>query len=273
VLSPITGTVESVSNVTGQVLLREPPERLEIDAYVDGTVVEVMPRQGLVIEMTGAMVQGIFGVGGETRGELRLAVKDPEEPLVADRFRADDKGRVVVGGAIVERSGLERARQVGAAAVVVGGIHDADLRWLLGYDIGVAITGTEAVGFTLIATEGFGRIAMARKTFDLLAELQGRRASLSGATQIRAGVIRPEILVPEGPGSAGPASKAVSEGIGEGTMVRLIREPHFGKIGTIVESPVELQGIGTESRARVFVVRIGVERVVVPRTNVEMIEG
>ncbi len=40
--------VESLSTVTGQVLLREPPRMLDLLAYVDGTVVEMIPQQGVV---------------------------------------------------------------------------------------------------------------------------------------------------------------------------------------------------------------------------------
>ena len=48
--SPIAGIVESLSTITGQVLLREPPRVLELLAYVDGTVVDVHPRQGVTVE-------------------------------------------------------------------------------------------------------------------------------------------------------------------------------------------------------------------------------
>ena len=50
VLSPVSGTVESVSEVTGQVLIREPPQPLELKAYVEGHVAETLPGQGAVIE-------------------------------------------------------------------------------------------------------------------------------------------------------------------------------------------------------------------------------
>jgi len=38
-LSPITGNIESISDITGQVLLREPPKPVKISAYIDGKVV------------------------------------------------------------------------------------------------------------------------------------------------------------------------------------------------------------------------------------------
>ncbi len=46
VKSPVAGTIESVSDVTGQLILREPPIPVEVDAYLDGTVVEVIAGGG-----------------------------------------------------------------------------------------------------------------------------------------------------------------------------------------------------------------------------------
>ena len=73
---------------------------------------------------------------------------------------------------------------------------DSDLKEILGYDLGVAITGTERIGLTLIVTEGFGDIAMAERTFDLLNKREGDFAAINGTTQIRAGVMRPEVVIP-----------------------------------------------------------------------------
>ena len=96
ILSPITGVVESVSAVTGQVLLREPPRVLELLGYVDGRIVEVLPQQGVVVETDCSLVQGIFGIGGETWGEIVIAVTSPDEALTPHHLTADMKGKVVV---------------------------------------------------------------------------------------------------------------------------------------------------------------------------------
>ena len=171
---------------------------------------------------------------------------------------------------------MARAKEVGVAGLVVGGIHDKDLRALLGYDLGVAITGTEQVGFTLILTEGFGTIPMAQKTFALLSAHAGEKAAISGATQIRAGVIRPEIIIAKSAGAAQPgvAVTPQREGIRIGDPVRIIRDPLFGKIGEVSALPADLQKIPTESEARVLEVRFPDGQVaVIPRTNIEVIEG
>ena len=277
ILSPVTGVVESVSPVTGQVLLREPPRVFELLGYVDGRIVEVIPQQGVVVETNCSLVQGIFGIGGETRGEIVMAVTSPDEELSTRLFTADMKGRVVVGGSFISSEALARAKELGVAGVVIGGIHDKDLRALLGYDLGVAITGTEQVGFTLILTEGFGSIPMAGKTFTLLSAHAGQPASISGATQIRAGVIRPEIIIPKSTGApiaSGASAVPEREGIRIGDQVRIIRDPLFGKLGEVASLPSDLQKIPTESEVRVMGVRFADgSTTMIPRANIELIEG
>lgn len=279
VRSPATGTVETVSTITGQVLIRHPPRPVEIPAYLDGTVVEVREAQGVVVEAEAAYVQGIFGVGGEATGTLRLACDRPGESVGPEALTADMAGAVVVVGERITSALFSRSRQIGIAALIGGGIHDSDLRGLLGYDIGVAITGQEAITPTLIMTEGFGEIAMARTTFEVLRSHAGRRASVNGATQIRAGVVRPEVIVPLGEvghrddAAESRADRRPSTGLEVGMQVRIIREPGFGRIGTVVSLPAGLVRIETEAEVRVVEVRCedgGV--VVVPRANVEVIE-
>jgi hypothetical protein len=273
--SPVTGTVESISTVTGQVLLREPPRVLDLLAYLDGLVVEVRPQQGVTVECVCSLVQGIFGIGGEAYGEIVMAVEAPDRPLTPDRLTVEMKGKVVVGGSFLSAETMAKAKDVGVAGLVVGGIHDQDLRALLGYDLGVAITGSEQVGFTLILTEGFGAIPMAAKTFSVLSSHAGAMASISGATQIRAGVIRPEIIIPlkGGRSTVNRSATQTREGIQPGDLVRIIRDPLFGKIGRVSALPSELRKIQTESEVRVLEVRFDDgSTVVVPRANIEVIE-
>jgi hypothetical protein len=272
--SPVAGTIESLSTVTGQVLLREPPRVLNLLAYIDGTVVETIPQQGVVVEAACSLVQGIFGIGGEVWGELVLAVKSPDEPLGPVHLTPDMKGKIVVGGSFLPAETMARAKELGIAGLVVGGIHDKDLRALLGYDLGVAITGTEQVGFTLILTEGFGTIPMASKTFRLLSMHVGQKASISGSTQIRAGVIRPEIIIPRSSAAGQVPADMQRAGIRLGDAVRIIRDPLFGKIGEVSGLPSDLTRIPTESEVRVLEVTFaGGTRAVIPRTNIEVIEG
>ena len=275
--SPIDGTIEAVSDVTGQVILREPPIPVEVKAYTNGTVTEVVPNEGVTVETYGTYIQGIFGVGGETVGNLAVAVAAPSDELVAEQILPEHRGNILVGGSLVTTDAIQKAIQQGVKGIIAGGIDDADLRELLGYELGVAITGSEEIGITLVITEGFGRIAMAEQTFALLKARAGMKTSINGATQIRAGVVRPEILIPIVPEVAETASEAAdgaAEGILEvGSSVRIIREPYFGKLGRVTELPVELQNLETEARVRVLRVELkDGQQTILPRANVEAIE-
>ena len=266
------GVLESVSTVTGQLILREPPIPVEMTAYVRGVVAEVLPEEGVVVEAHGAFVQGIFGIGGETFGAIDVVATGPDRPLDKAAIGAGHRGRVIVAGAYVSYDSIMACRDAGVAAIVVGGFDDHDLRQLLGRDLGVAITGSEELGITIILTEGFGHIRMAERTWNLLGAHAGQVASVSGATQIRAGVMRPEILIPTDSGAM-PATDADAGALEVGSLLRVIRSPHFGRIGRTVALPTELHALESEASVRVLEVEFldDTSRAIVPRANVERI--
>jgi len=271
-LSPASGTLEAISVVTGQALIRGESIPVELKAYVSGTVAEVQEGEALTIECTCALVQGILGVGGEAYGQLAMLAHRPEETILPTALTPEHGGKIVVAGAHLDWAVLERAREVGVSAVVAGAMRASDLDRLLGAPLGVAITGHEDLGLTVVLTEGFGEIPMAGETFDLLNAHAGQEASLNGATQIRAGVLRPEVIVPlrEKTGRETPPPSGRLE---VGSRVRVVREPYFGELGTVTALPPQPQVIPTEATVRVLQAKLdNGEEVTVPRANVELIE-
>ncbi len=275
VTAPSDGTIESISRITGQVILREPPIPVEVNAYVDGTVIDVFENEGVVVETKASFIQGIFGIGGERIGIIKALVENPEDEITPDLITPDCEGKILIGGSFITAEAINRAVSVKAKGIVVGGIDDKNLRDFLGYDIGVAITGSEQKGITLMITEGFGKLRMAKKTFELLVSLEGKKASINGATQIRAGVIRPEVIVPLGEDAEVKEERGeeLKEGLVIGSQVRVIREPYFGMLGKVTALPPELKEIETEAKVRVLELELEDGRkVIIPRANVEIIE-
>lgn len=271
--SPIDGTIESISEVTGQVILREPPIPVEVKAYTEGTITETVANEGVTVETYGTYVQGIFGVGGETVGDLVVVVNSPTDTMNAEQILPEHKEKILVAGSLVSTDVIQKGVDIGVNGIIAGGIDDADLRQLLGYELGVAITGSEDLGITLVITEGFGSIAMAERTFTLLKEREGMKTSINGATQIRAGVVRPEIVIPFVAGGEDTVADDIAGMLNIGSPVRVIREPHFGKLGQVTELPIELQKLETEAEVRVLQVEFeDGEKTTLPRANVEAIE-
>jgi hypothetical protein len=278
-LSPYTGTVEHVSNITGQVIIRESPIPVTLKAYISGTIEKVIPKQGVIVKTPARFIQGIFGIGGETFGEIMILSKKVEDISNSEDITAKCKDKILVFGSLVDLETVRKAIEIGVRGIIVGGIKGTDLTELLGSQIGVAITGRETIGLTLIITEGFGRMSMSDKTFDLLKRSEGKFASINGATQIRAGVMRPEIIIPQTDLSSTQLNKldkdekSLSGGLTIGTLIRIIREPYFGALGEVTNMPVTLLKIKSESNVRVLEAKLEDGRIVsVPRANVEIIE-
>jgi hypothetical protein len=271
--SPVAGTVETISSVSGSVGIRQPPIPIDVTAYISGTIARQLPGEGVVVESRAALIQGIFGVGRERSGVLRMVSERPDEPLTEASITSEMAGQIIVGGSNLSGDALRKAEELGVAGIVVGGIVDKELIEFLGYDIGVAITGHEKIGTTLIITEGFGTIPMALRTFGLLHSLAGRRASMSGATQIRAGVIRPEVIVP-GPAVEGQSAAPVDFSLQIGAPIRIIREPYFGELAVVTALPPQLVTVDSGAQVRVLEARLNDGGMVtVPRANVEIVAG
>ena len=273
IFSPIDGTIESISDVTGQIILREAPIPVEIDAYTSGIVKEIIPEEGVIIETKAAFIQGIFGIGGEARGILEIIVQDRNDEITPEMLNSSQKGKVIVGGGFIGLEAFKKAISLNISGIVIGGFNYYDLKEILGYNLGVAITGSEDINTSLIVTEGYGHIKMSRGTFSLLKENENNFCSINGATQIRAGVIRPEIVIPVKEDSLKSVKESkIGKGIVIGSLVRVIRAPFFGLMGEVTELPSKLQKMESETLVRVAKINVDDQDIIIPRSNLEMVE-
>jgi len=274
VQSTVEGTIFSISNLTGRAIINEMPQLIELRAYIPGIIEEVVPNECVTIKTAAALIQGIFGIGGETNGEIVMLADNPSDVLSDDKILSKHKNKLIVGGSMITLEALKKAKEVGVRGIIVGGMNSEDLIKFVGYEIGVAITGYEETGLTFILTEGFGKINMSKKTFEILKKYNNCEAAINGTTQIRAGVIRPEIIIPLADDiKILESSTSLEKGIDIGTPVRIIQEPHFGALGHVINLPIGLHEISTESSVRILEVELeDGSRALVPRTNVEIIE-
>ena len=269
VKSPIDGFISNISEVTGQIIISEPMIPIEVNAYIKGKVTEIFENEGVRIETNAALVQGIIGIGKEQNGIIKIL---SNRDLESDSL--DIKDSIVVIDSYINLETYRKIENFGAIGIIAGGFDYEDLSNLIGKPLGVAITGNEKIKSTLVITEGFGKINMSKSTFDLLKNFSGYNASINGATQIRAGVMRPEIII--------PITKENSNGLDDtniedsiisiGSKIRIIREPHFGKIGKVTDLPFKPIKLETQTKARVAEVELNDgKKYLVPRSNLEVI--
>jgi hypothetical protein len=269
--SPSDGIVEKIYP-SGHVTVRSYP--VPVLAFVSGRVVDLVPGTQVSILTSGTLVQGVFGLGGDRHGPLYVLGRK-------DRSLAGaPPGAVVVQPGPAGRDLIEACLTAGAVALVAASCHWADLKALESGGRPPALPGSSSVGagekvpLTLVLTEGFGETGATRGIFDTLARLDGREASVNGFTQLRAGVERPELIVPHGAvpdGRPGDGSVPVRVGrrtriyvdrsyrlprLEPGARVRLVRAPYAGLEGEVVDLPVEARRIATGAVMPVAVIRL-----------------
>ncbi|MCI5064252.1 hypothetical protein MRY87_00855 [bacterium] len=271
--APEQGVVEFIARGTGHLGLRLPPNQITVDAYISGSVAEVDPEKSVTIESDLAFVQGIFGVGGERKGRVTFLPIEPDEEIGEELFSDQHRGAICIGGSRPTFSALRRAEEVGIAGLICGSLDDEVLATFLGYELGIALTGDEDIPFSIMITEGFGVLPLSERVYRALEGREGVSASMNGKTQVRAGAVRPELLVEEKERREhSPRVEPLQLEVG--ARIRLLRVPYFGKFAEITALPIAEEYIPTGAKTRVLRARLeDGQEVTVPRANVELVEN
>jgi len=255
--APRGGVVAAVGG--GRILFESAAEPVEISAYLPGRVVEVLPKFGAVIETIGALIQGVWGVGGESFGVLKILSEQPDQPLQAKAIDISCRGTVVVGGSTMDKEVFQPALEYQVRGIIVGGLDPGLLEM------------AEQMPFPIVVTEGLGQAPMAHPIFQLLRANEGRETAINGRTEPRWGAARPEIVVLLPSGGA-PLPPPLGKPLQIGVRVRVTRGTRLGSVGTVRNLPS--QPIILETGARVWgaVVAFGEgEERPVPIYNLELL--
>jgi hypothetical protein len=151
-----------------------------IVGHVRGEVTEV-GGEAIEIRVAGALVIGIGGSGGAVHGDLKVAVHEPGEELRATAIDIGSTGRILVGGSRASAETLTRARAMGVAGIVLGGVLDKELRDFEAIQQRRREVGGDRGEFAIVMLAGFGKVGMDPALFDWFRVHDGRTASLFGA--------------------------------------------------------------------------------------------
>jgi len=195
--TPIAGIVEEIDLENGLVRIRRDFREVELKAGFFGEVT-ALTEDAIEITAKGRRVQGVCGIGAESFGRLRVATGRPGARMEAEDVRESDAGMILIGGASVSLEALEKGREVEIAGIVTGGADHLDLCSFLGKDFAVAITGKEKTPFPVVLTTEFGDAPMDAEMFGFFKEQERKWIHVSPTTHMRAGVVRPEIVVMSG---------------------------------------------------------------------------
>ena len=191
-----------------------------IVGHVRGEV-SAIDEEGMELRIGGALLEGVGGTGGAVHGELRVAVQQAGEELRASMIDVGATGRIVVGGSRASAETLTRARAMGVAGIIIGGVLDKELRDFEATQVRRRQVGGVPGDFAVVLLEGFGKVGLDPGLFAWFRAHEGRMASLFGDSA------RAYVYDADPP----PARRALPR---VGDRVIAHRRPHAGRAGELV---------------------------------------
>lgn len=182
------GYLKAIDKKQGTVTLHFDKKPVAKSAWVNGRVKSLVDKKSVVIESCSSQINGIIGFGGENFGELAVI---SQKPLALALM----KDKIICTAFSLDLPFLQAAVKAGIKGIIAPSIKSSDWVLFSGKEMGVALTGDEDLLFTLVILKGFGEYLMDNELLNFFISNQGKTVSLSGRTQIRAGVTRPVVLI------------------------------------------------------------------------------
>ncbi len=230
--APAAGVVTQIG--TDWLLIESEPQQIELAAGVHGFVVNLIPRRGIIIASSSAMIQGACGFGGEVHGELTLVVNSPEDDLTETMIDESMANTIILGGRTLSEAALQAAVDKKVSGIIVGGI-EAEL-------LDSELTSSICV----VATEGFGKMPISQMISEMLTSLSGREIylrgqtpSLTSAEQHQTGQETALILASIRQSNPANIPQPKQREIEVNDRVRIIRGQYFGAIGQVNAIPLQ----------------------------------
>lgn len=190
-----------------------------VHSPVAGIVERVLPGR-IEIRSEGLALDAQVGWGRPASGRIVIAVDSPGAEIQASRIDVSAAGAILVVGSRIDLEAISRARAIGVAAVVSGGMNSRHLRQLRSSETRQQAALHAAAPFGLLAVGGYGRVPIPRHLWDLLRAAEGRTAGiLPGARSL---IIS---------GDPGPLVEATSRPAGS---VRIVSGTHRDEEGSLV---------------------------------------
>ena len=280
------GIVEFISKETGTIGIRLSSKNFNLYSYITGKVIKCEDNKEITIKTNASLIQGVFGVGGEKIGKLCKIDDKIYNDIIQYENINSNKDFSFLENCVLFYSippsidFLRKLSNLKISGLIIPSISSKVLSAFLGYDIGVAVTGDENINFTIIITEGFGDMKFNPRVMEIFEKNINNQVSINGVTQIRAGAIRPEIIIFD---STNNIKKRLDEnvnskkditngGICVGTKIKVLKDPffgHFGIVTKIINDEVTFES-GVICRALQIKLENG-EITLVPKANIEVI--
>lgn len=216
--APFPGVIRIAGE--GKILFEKTSQAYELQAGMEGTVTNIIPERGAVIETRGVLIQGVWG-----NKKITYGVMNPLSPLLDREIQLDQidishRGSIVAGGFCTDPAVLENAQAVPVKGLILGSMSSS------------LIPVAEQVNYPIIVIDGFGKRPLNRAAAKLLTTNQERNVSLNAQRYDPYQGNYPEITITL-PVSEGVDFPPEAEDFAAGQDVYVTSGPNAGQLGSI----------------------------------------
>jgi len=254
--APQDGMVVAIRD--GRITLALGEKKLQVLATFPGTVVEIIPDRGAVVAVQGLLLQGVWGNGLNSSGEL-VSLDAAEPAAVKKQPAADLQGKI----AVVEHAATKAAFAALLARKPAG--------LVLGSVMPELLPALEQAPLPVMVLVGAGEYEIDPLSKTMLRQMEGQTVYLNANEADTSELSRPDLILP-GKAQVSPGLFREELRLEPGKRVRLLGKPYTGSTGEIIELPEESEKFASGLVMRPVVVRREDDLVIrIPRENVELI--
>ena len=243
----------------GKVLFEINSPPFVLKAGIPGVVSSLIPERGVIIEGTGALIQGVWGNGRVDYGLLQVQAKMPEDMFTPDQLDETMRGSVILAGFCGDAEVFKAAGDLPIRGLVLSSMASSL--------IPVAVI----MEYPIIVMEGFGLLPMNSAAFKLLSTSDQREVALNADVFDRFANTRPEIVIPL------PTEENALEPrelliFSPDQRVHIVRAPYKSQIGKIITLRPGTKVLPSNVRAPAAEISLeSGETVVLPLANLEVL--
>ena len=247
-----------ISTNSGKVLIEAESRELTMQAGFAGTISNIIPDRGVVIEATGALIQGVWGNGKVGQGHLNAHVAGVEGEFEPSDIVNNDREAVILADNCTSADLLKSAAESEVAGLILGSLASS------------LIALAESQAYPIVVLGGFGNFEMDPISRKLLVSNNGREVSLNAVKWNRLTGERPEIFIPL-PADGEPYTEQAN--FAPGQTVRVHASAHLGKVGQVEKVFPGLMTMPGGLRCSAAAVKlINGETEIVPLNNLDIID-
>ena len=243
--------------ISGQVVLRVNQTPKPVLAGFESIVTEILPFRGVVIETNGALIQGVWGNQKTASGPIVSDMKELFEELTPQKIDVTFRGSIILGGYVTDSEVFKTAEELNIKGMILSSMSASVAKYATNCSI------------PIILLEGFGKIPLNERAFELLTSNEKNVISLNAIYDVQK-YEKPEIII-KLPVEANPPSDMID--LRDGVVVRVNYGPEQGRAAIVKKINQSKTKLPNGIRTTCAIVEFSDEdRISIPLANLDILE-